>query len=515
MRFRGEALTAALGALMLAACGTDSQTSQTATGTDRGTLAQNPPPRIASLTAADLASELSASGASGQQLLQLAGQPACGVDFYYMSYYTTGAAGEAESATGALMVPTGAAGQCSGPRPMVLYAHGTSADKTYNIANITNPANTEGALIAAMFAAQGFIVVAPNYVGYDTSSASVHPFLNGDQQSRDMMDALKAARQALPNTFASATSDSGKLFITGYSEGGYVAMATHKALQAAGQPVVASAPMSGPYALAAFGDAIFFGNVNVGSTIFAPLVARSYQAAYNNVYAQPGDLYESAYAQNAATLLPSTQPLDQIFSSNMLPQTALFSPTPPTTGNAQLDALLAVPDPATNPIGFAGFGTPNLITNSYRVAYAADAAANPDQAVVGTGFQPAATPQHPLRQDLKNNDMRSWVPTSPMLLCGGDQDPTVFFSVNTGVMQGYWSALPPGLVNVLDVNADPTAADSAATAALKVAFKQTLNGIVSAQGQQAAVAAYHSTVAPFCTRAAVGFFAQFLAPPQS
>jgi len=79
-----------------------------------------------------------------------------------------------------------------------------------------------------VFAAHGYIVVAPNYAGYDTSSLPYHPFLNGDQQSKDMIDALAAARTALPNTSSAATSDSGKLFVSGYSQGGYVAMATHK-----------------------------------------------------------------------------------------------------------------------------------------------------------------------------------------------------------------------------------------------------------------------------------------------
>jgi len=67
--------------------------------------------------------------------------------------------------------------------------------------------NTEGALIAAMFAAHGYIVVAPNYAGYDTSSLSYHPFLNGEQQSKEHDDALTAARTALPQTIAAATTD--------------------------------------------------------------------------------------------------------------------------------------------------------------------------------------------------------------------------------------------------------------------------------------------------------------------
>ncbi|MGX7835761.1 hypothetical protein ACWKSR_11485, partial [Campylobacter fetus subsp. venerealis] len=90
-------------------------------------------------------------------------------------------------------------------------AHGTSADKNLNLADITNPDNGEGVLITAMFAAHGFIVVAPNYAGYDTSSLPYHPYVNADQQSKDMIDALAAARAALPHTMSSATSDNGKL----------------------------------------------------------------------------------------------------------------------------------------------------------------------------------------------------------------------------------------------------------------------------------------------------------------
>src|SRR5450755_606309 len=192
-------LYAVVAVVLLTACGSNSTTSDVATGTARGTLIENPPLRIASLDAATFTAQLNAS-ASGQQLLELSGAAACGVDFYYVQYWTVGGSDESATASGALMVPTGSAAQCSGPRPIVLYAHGTNTDKTFNIADITNPSNTEGALIAAMFAAQGYIVVAPNYAGYDVSSLGYHPFLNGAQQSKDMIDALTAARTALPRT---------------------------------------------------------------------------------------------------------------------------------------------------------------------------------------------------------------------------------------------------------------------------------------------------------------------------
>jgi predicted dienelactone hydrolase len=504
-RFLAQALALAA-AVALSACGTDSTTGSIANGTARGTLIQNPPLRIASVDAATFAAQLGATS-SGAQLLEVAGTPTCGVDFYYIEYYTVGGAGETTTASGALMVPTGSASQCTGARPIVLYGHGTDTARDTNIADITNTSNTEGALIAAMFAAQGYIVVAPNYAGYDISSLPYHPYLNADQQSKDMIDALTAARTALPHTMTTQTTDGGKLFITGYSQGGYVAMATHRAMQAAGMAVTAAAPMSGPYALEAFGDAVFYGQVNIGSTIFTPLLVTSYQKAYGNIYQALTDVYEPNYAPNMADVLPSTTPIDTLYQNGTLPETALFSTTTPVTGNATLDAALAVP---ANPVFALGFGTSNLVNNNFRLAYVLDAVASPDGAVpnLTPGVPVAANPQDPMRMAFKTNDLRNWIPTSPVLMCGGDQDPTVFFKVNALVMQQYWSALPAGAITVVDLNAtvtDPTAPFAAA----QLGFQETLAGIIAASGETAAVEAYHETEAPFCTAVARGFFQQF------
>jgi hypothetical protein len=537
-RFR-SALGAIAAAMLVAACGSDTQTSVENPSTSHGTLVENPPVRIASLDATTFGTQLASTGTTGQQLLQLTGSPQCGVDFYYLKFYTLGGAGEVTMSSGALMVPTGAAGTCSGPRPIVLYAHGTNTDKALNIADITNTSNTEGALIAAMFAAQGYIVVAPNYAGYDISTLGYHPFVNAAQQSGEMMDILAAARTALPKTFAASTTDSGALFVTGYSEGGYVAMATQRALQAAGAKVTAAAPMSGPYALEAFGDAIFYGDVDIGSTIFAPLISTSYQHAYGNIYTATTDVYSTQYASGIDTLLPSATPIDTIYANGQLPELALFNsttpvvtiPNNPTLSTVLTDAL-AVPGSALNPgipndprtpLFASGFGSPGLITNDYRVSYVLDAAGNPDGAVPTpvAGVPLAATaPTQSLRKALNLNDMRTgpWAPAEPTLLCGGDQDPTVFFSVNTQTMQAFWSTSPAAAyVSVLDVNATPAApwttlqaTFQASQAQLLAFYESTAGGGLSPEAaEEQVIAAYHTNVAPFCSLAARIFFSQF------
>jgi hypothetical protein len=521
----------ALGVAALAGCGgTSTQTGSVPNSTTHGSLAA-PAFRIASVDAATFEAQLSAT-TTGAQLLEITGPPSCGVDFYYVKFWTLGGAGETTESSGAMMVPTGAAPACSGPRPIVEYAHGTNPDQTLNIANITNTSNTEGVLIAAMFAAQGYIVVAPNYAGYDISTLGYHPYVNAVQNSGEMMDILAAARTALPMSLSNATSDSGALFLTGYSEGGYVAMATLRAMQAAQLTVTAAAPMSGPYALEAFGDTIFLGGVDIGSTEFAPLIASSYQHAYGNVDSAANPVFSSSYP-DAESLLPSATPIDTIFAENLLPETSLFDISTPVVSipndpalSAELTALMAVPPTpalplsAQTPLFDLGFGNPYLINNAYREGYVEDAAANPDGAIPPTAGVPLAKvkPTFGLRQDLYVNDMRTaWFPKSPTLLCGGDGDPTVYFSVNTEVMADFWSALPAGVVTVLDVGATPAGPFAKIQAGFQqseaelLAYLQTAAGgglSATAAGEQV-VEGYHAAVAPFCAAAARAFFSQF------
>jgi predicted esterase len=492
-------------ATLLAGCGGghDSAPSAITTPPTRGQLLSTPT-LAGSYSASDLLSMLS-SDPLGKLLLQLTFSPTCTVNVYHMEYETVGGAGEATTASGALMVPTGSAASCQGPRPLVVYAHGTNTSKTFNMAALTG--NSEALLMASVFASQGYIVVAPNYVGYDTSTLSYHPYLNGDQQSKDMIDSLAAARSAYTTA---STSESGKLFVTGYSQGGYVAMATHKAMQAAGTVVTAAAPMSGPYALAAFGDAIFMGEVDMSAPANFDLLATSYQHSYKNVYTSPTDVFEAQYASGADELLPSATAITAIYSNGQLPQNALFNSTPPSPAYAAMT-------PATMPANLApsfalGFGTNDLVTNAYRLAYLQDAAANPDGGypTTTTGVA-AAAPGLALRQDLKSNDLRNWAPTAPVLLCAGDSDPTVFY-LNTQLIDGYWAATAPtSSVTLLDVDSsaasgDPYANEKTGFAAAKAAVEAAAV-IGGANGAMAVLQVYHSTlIPPFCLYAVKSFF---------
>jgi predicted esterase len=483
--------------LLLSACsGGNSMPAPAGAPPARGTLLQNPPHLVQTLTAVDLLQQLNAP--LNLQLLALSGAPLCDIGVFHLEYNTVGARSEATTAAAALMVPAGTDARCHGARPIVLYAHGTTTYRAYNIADLHDAANAEGLLLAALFASQGYIVVAPNYAGYDTSTLDYHAYLNADQQSKDMIDALSAARQGLPAAGLLLTTDGGRLFITGYSQGGYVAMATQRALQAAGMPVTAAAPMSGPYALAAFFDAVMNGQVDGGAPVFMTLLITGYQKAYGNIYATPGDLFEAQYAGGIDALLPTYSSRGDLYAQGKLPQYALFSAVPPDLSYADIT-------PATQPASLApvfalGFGSGNLISNSYRLAYLQHAT--------------TADPALPLRQALQLNDLRDWVPTAPTLLCGGDGDPIVFW-LNTQLLQDYWAQPPAAsVVSVLNLEAPIVGGDVYGT--LKQGFvlarqAVALNAIAQGAtdgGQRAVFEAYHATlVAPFCLAAVREFFA--------
>jgi hypothetical protein len=498
-----------ISALLLACGGRGGDMSSSAPGTARGQLLQSPPELLSTLTASDLLLTLNA--ASNQQLFGLSGAPVCDVLMYRIEYATVGGANEPTTASGALMVPTGLGSTCTGKRPILLYAHGTTTDRKFNM---TDTSNAEALFLTALFASKGYIVVAPNYAGYDTSTLSYHPYLIADQQSKDMIDALTAARTALPFASATLTKDSGQLFITGYSQGGYVAMATHRAMQAAGMSVTASAPMSGPYALAAFVDAVFYGEVNGDGPISATLLLTAYQKVYGNIYANPADVFAPQYAAGIDSLLPSTTPRSQLYAQGKLPEFALFSSTPPAP---QFADITPPATPANLAAVFAlGFGAGNLLQNSYRLSYLEDAQAHPDGGfpTMTTGVA-AAAPALPWRQALQSNDLRDWVPTAPVLLCGGDVDPLVFW-FNTQLMQNYWASHAPASASISVLDLESAVSPNDPYGNLKNGFESAkalvaANAIAQGATDGGALAvdeAYHAQlVAPFCFTAVKAFFA--------
>jgi acetyl esterase/lipase len=414
----------------------------------------------------------------------ISGPPQCAVSVYRVRYNTVGGAGEATDASAAVMVPSGGGASCTSSRPVLLYAHGTSLQKSYDMADIAN--NTEARLAAAMFAAQGFIVVAPNYAGYSGSTLGYHAYLDREQQAADMIDALRAARGAFA---AIGARDSGKLMVTGYSQGGYVALATQRAMQALGTgefTPAAVAGMSGPYALAQFGDMLFGGAPRAGATVVVPLLVNAGQHAGANLYRVPADIYEAQFAAGIADLIPGTLGSGELASQGKLPASALFAADslPQVAGYAQY------------------FGAGNLVRSDYRAAYLADMALQPCSQDSASPL--ACAPAQALRKWLVRNDLRSYTPAAPLLLCGGDGDPTVPY-FNTSAAAAYFRGHG---TPVVELNIDSSLDGISDFFRLpKIGFAAAKAALRAAEGGDAIAPSYHAgLVAPFCMAATRDWF---------
>lgn len=140
---------------------------------------------VATLTTAQIDGGTAASG-----LQTLTRKAKCDVKVVALNYNTVGVKGEKTNASGVMLVP---AGTCTAAAGLVAYAKGTDVQKPRTL---VNPADGETSLLAAMYAAQGYAVVATDYLGFAKSVYTYHPYLHADSEATSVIDSIRAARKA-------------------------------------------------------------------------------------------------------------------------------------------------------------------------------------------------------------------------------------------------------------------------------------------------------------------------------
>ncbi|MGC1442992.1 MAG: alpha/beta hydrolase [Burkholderiaceae bacterium] len=380
-----------------------------------------------------------------QELLvrEVTGEPACSVRWYQVEYQTVGASGESTNATAGVAVPYGDPAACTGERPVLLYAHGTSSDRNYN----TISSAEVGTVITSTVASHGVIIVAPDYAGYGKSWLDYHPYLNARANAADMIDALRAAK-----TFIATLPDvtPGPLFISGYSQGGYVAMATHREIEQFHTDEFSlrgSFPMSGPYALDQAVTAVFEGRVSDGASQLLPFFTEGYQRAYGNVFLAPAEIFNPPYDQTAIGLFPGNTSAGDSITNGLLPANTV-----------------------------AAQGDPYLLRQDFVDNY-------------------LDNPQNPLRTAVEFNSLiYNWTPVAPMQMCGSNKDTVVPFASTLAAVDAF--AQRGTNVRYWDFNRAATF-DSGAFDRRYLTFR-TL--ILFADNSE-----YHVAVAPFCSALARAF----------
>jgi pimeloyl-ACP methyl ester carboxylesterase len=92
----------------------------------------------------------------------------------------------------------------------------------------------------------GFAGIFPDYIGFGVSKGTVHPYIMKKASARSSLDMIKASMKYMEDTGVVLNY---QLYITGYSEGGYAAMATAQKVEEelANVNLMGVAPMAGPY----------------------------------------------------------------------------------------------------------------------------------------------------------------------------------------------------------------------------------------------------------------------------
>ncbi len=391
-------LTAIAFAVLLAACGGSEDA-----GSNRGALLDTPIV-LATLTAAQIDASTAASGLQG-----ISGKAVCDVKVVSLNYLTPGVKNDTTNASGVLLIPTGTAAACAAPSALVAYAKGTDVQKPRTLAN---PTDGETFLLTAIYAAQGYSVVATDYIGYAKSGYGFHPYLHADSEASSVLDSVRAARSASKYLGASL---SGKTMLTGYSQGGHSSMAAHRAGEADAATaselnIVAGAHLAGPYNLS---GSLSSPAVIAGYQFFIPLLITSWQKIYGTVYTDVKSVFKAPYSDYIENLLPTSL----TFEGKNLDYTTLI-----TTGK-----LPAGPSPT------------QARNDLMQAAFVADVATSKTNGVYLAAVK---------------NDLLGWSPKAKTLLCGGSSDPTVPPSLHQTVMKADFDKR--GVTTVTSVDVDPT-----------------------------------------------------------
>ena len=196
----------------------------------------------------------------------------------------------------------------------------------------------------------------------------------------------------------------GKVFVTGYSQGGHASLATQKLIEtnyATEFQLAGAGHMSGPYNLVLsvqqalsevpLGD--------LGSTYYIPFTVTSLQKVYGDLYATPGQFFESPYDATIEGLFPgsSTVSVAHLILEDKLP------------------VLLS-----------------ELVTDEF--------------------IRAAMDPASALYRALSVNSPIDFVPKAPTLLCGGSKDPVVTYENTRSALTAFQAS---GVVTAFDVEDEP------------------------------------------------------------
>lgn len=166
------------------------------------------------------------------------------LNLYKITYRSRDANGRNAVLSGLVVIPANGA-----PNGLVVFNHGTTVYNAHMPSRLTpSIKGTEPETAVLAFGSGGYAIAMPDYIGQGDHTGG-HPYPANVTNSFAGMDLIKPARAVGRRNNLDIGSN---LYITGYSEGGGVAMAQVRELERSNDPahrVTAAAPASGPYDL--------------------------------------------------------------------------------------------------------------------------------------------------------------------------------------------------------------------------------------------------------------------------
>ena len=229
---------------------------------------------------------------------------------FNVSYYTEDAKGRIVPTAGVLIIPILPAGSKT---PLVSFQHGTMLMEK-EAPTVSN--GPELGMAVVMASASGLPMTVPDHLGLGIEAfknpQEYHPYCQWAPLGRDNGDMLVAVSQLIKEpTFERAVQDrpryDGRLFLTGYSEGGYLTLGLHRELethpeQYPGLKVTASAPLSGPYALSTTMLSKLMERQKFSSPYFAPYLLVTLNQTYET-FPSADQYFAMPYDQTVAPLI--------------------------------------------------------------------------------------------------------------------------------------------------------------------------------------------------------------------
>lgn len=218
------------------------------------------------------------------------------VDIYKVTYETT-FKGSDITASGLVVLP-----KTTQEVGMLSFQHGTITSESDAPSNFS-PSDSEAlanALLYGSVSSSGFITAIPDYVGFGASSAVFHPYYVEEFTASAVVDMIRASAELAAEKNIQFNN---RLFLAGYSEGGYATMATHKSIEEntlEGFELIASFPAAGAFDIKGMQDYLFV-QETYNDPHYIAYVARSYQLTFDFTSVL-GDFFKEPYAGRIPSL---------------------------------------------------------------------------------------------------------------------------------------------------------------------------------------------------------------------